>query len=244
MKKQIPNILTSANLFCGVLAIVFVVLGEIRAVMLLVGLSLMFDFLDGMVARLLKVHSPLGKELDSLADMVSFGVLPGFIMARLIRQAQGFDMLPEAGYSLFDEPPTFLIAFLIPVFSALRLAKFNLDERQGDSFYGLPTPANTLWVLSFWLMTYFYPKDWLGQLLQQDWLLMGLSIVCSFLLVLEMRLIALKFKSWSWEGNRFRYLLIILSLLLLAFFQLRALPFTILVYILLSAVQNLLDNRS
>lgn len=236
--------MTSANLFCGVLALIYISLGQIEPVLWLLGLGLLFDFFDGFAARALGVSSPMGKELDSLADMVSFGVVPGFIMARLIREAQGKDFLPEAPFDLFAETPFFLIAFLVTVFSALRLAKFNLDERQSDSFFGLPTPANTLLIVSYWMITSFSPESMGASWLQNHWVLMGLAVLSSFLLVSDIKLIALKFKSFAWKGNEFRYLLILLSVILFAIFLHISIPIIILLYFILSLVQNMLDNKS
>lgn len=241
--KHLPNLLTCSNLFCGILAIVYVCLGQIEPVLWLMGLSLLFDFFDGFAARLVGVSSPVGKELDSLADMVSFGVVPGMIMARMIREAQGKAFLPEAPFELFAEIPLFLVAFLITVFSALRLAKFNLDTRQSDSFYGLPTPANTLLIASFWMILSFSPDSLLAKALQNLWVLMGLSVLSSFLLVADIKLIALKFKSFGWKGNEFRFILIGLSILLFAFLLHQAIPILILIYFILSIVQNQLDNK-
>lgn len=244
MKKYIPNAMTSANLFCGVLALIYVSLGQIEPVLWLLGLGFFFDFFDGFVARALGVSSPMGKELDSLADMVTFGVVPGFIMARLIRKAQGKDFLPEAPFDLFADTPFFLLAFLITIFSALRLAKFNLDERQGDSFYGLPTPANTLLIVSYWLITTFSPDSMGAEVLQNHWVLMGLAALSAFLLVAEIKLIALKFKSFGWKGNEFRFMLILSAVILFAIFLYKAIPIIILLYFILSLIQNMLDNRS
>ena len=236
--------MTSANLFCGVFALVYVGLGQIEPVLWLLGIGLFFDFFDGFVARALGVSSPMGKELDSLADMVTFGVVPGFIMARLIREAQGKDFLPEAPFEVFSDTPFFLVAFLIPVFSGLRLAKFNLDERQSDSFFGLPTPSNTLLVASYWMITAFSPESMGAEWLQNIWVLIGLSVLSSFLLVADIKLIALKFKSLAWKGNEFRYVLILASLALFALFLHKAIPIIILLYFILSLVQNMLDNKS
>ncbi len=244
MKRHIPNAMTSANLFCGTLALIYIGLGQIEPVLSLLGLGLFFDFFDGFAARALGVSSPMGKELDSLADMVSFGVVPGFIMARLIMEAQGEPFLPESPFDLFAETPFFLIAFLIPVFSALRLAKFNLDERQSDSFFGLPTPANTLLIASFWMITAFSPESIGTEILQNPWILIGLTLLSSFLLVSEIKLIALKFKSFAWKGNEFRYILILASLILFAVFQHISIPIIILLYFILSLVQNMLDKKS
>ncbi|RMG18291.1 MAG: CDP-diacylglycerol--serine O-phosphatidyltransferase [Bacteroidetes bacterium] len=237
LKPHIPNLLTSANLFCGLLAIVCVCTGQIRPAMVLLGLALMFDFLDGFAARALKVSSPIGKELDSLADMVTFGVLPGFILARLIQQAQGLPFLPE---TFWQAPfPLWWVAFVVPLFSALRLAKFNVDTRQSDAFYGLPTPAHTILIASYWLIAETQSQSLLAVPFSNVWVLIIAGVLSSLLLVADVRLIALKFSTFELKPNLFRYLLLLISLLLLVFFQIKAIPFIILAYILLSLIENL-----
>ena len=232
---NIPNILTLLNLACGVLAILFVFQGQLDNTVAALGFSLGFDFLDGMVARLLKQASPIGKELDSLADMVSFGVVPGLIMAKLLLASQGESFPPE---SLSAGNFLWLGGILVAMFSGLRLAKFNIDTRQSDSFIGLPTPANTLLILSFWIIVEKYPDHFLVPALQNSWLLLALAVLSSYLLVAELPLIALKFKKWTFAQNQYRYILIIASLALFAFFGPSAIPFIILLYICLSIFQT------
>ena len=206
--------------------------------MIVVALALIFDFFDGFAARMLKVNSPMGKELDSLADMVTFGAVPAFIMAKLIQESEGGVFLPtsimEDGESL-----KWMLGLLVGIFSALRLAKFNVDERQSDSFYGVPTPANTMLIFSFWIIAEWYPEYWLGSLLQNTWVLIALSLISSYLLVAELRLISLKFKNFSFNDNIYRYLLIVSALLLFTFMQFKSIPFIIFTYILLSIIENL-----
>ena len=238
MKKHIPNLLTSTNLFCGVLAILFIVQDNIEATLIALGIALVADFFDGFAARLLGVSSPIGKELDSLADMVSFGVVPGLILARMIQEAQG------VVFPTLENPYFFGVGFLVIIFSALRLAKFNLDERQSDNFYGVPTPANTLLIASLWMITSFssgsLAADWLGNV----WLLVGLSLLCSWLLVADVRLIALKFKNYSVKDNVFRYALIGISVVLALFLQHLAIPLIFFLYIGLSLVENILEKQA
>ncbi|MFK7970818.1 MAG: CDP-diacylglycerol--serine O-phosphatidyltransferase [Bacteroidia bacterium] len=234
MKRHIPNTLTLLNLACGVLAILFIVQDQLDYCIVALGLSLAFDFLDGMVARLLKVSSPIGKELDSLADMVSFGVVPGLIMARLILETQGEAFPPE---SLASGNFLWFAGVLVAMFSGMRLAKFNVDTRQSDSFIGVPTPANTLLILSFWIIVEKYPDNFLNGAIQNTWFLVGMAVLLSYLLVSELPLIALKFKTWSFGPNRFRYILIGASLLLFGFLSAPAIPFIILLYICLSIIQ-------
>ncbi|MBC7617150.1 MAG: CDP-diacylglycerol--serine O-phosphatidyltransferase, partial [Pedobacter sp.] len=166
MKKHIPNAITCANLFSGCIGVVFAFKGELETAAYFVLLSGIFDFFDGMVARLLKVKSAIGKELDSLADMVSFGFLPGVVMFQLLKAGDySNDYLPYLG-------------FIITVFSALRLAKFNIDERQTEDFIGLNTPMNTLFIVSLPFIAKDYPE-----VISSTILLIGLVVVTSFLLV-------------------------------------------------------------
>jgi len=209
-------------------------------------LAAILDFLDGFAARLLKVSSAIGKDLDSLADMVTFGVLPGFIMFRMI--AFSSLVLGNEVSHLFK-----LVSFLIPLFSALRLAKFNNDPRQTDSFIGVPTPASTLFIssLGYILFGKFLPSasgrslefilpatdPWKGlQFLNHPYYLCGITVVMSLLLVSEIPLFALKFKNFGWPDNKIRYLFLIIATMLLILFQVTALPFIILLYILLSVI--------
>lgn len=175
---------------------------------------MLFDFLDGFAARLLKVSSPIGKELDSLADMVTFGVLPSIVILNLIEQHT-------------TEPIKYL-ALLIAVFSALRLAKFNVDDKQQSVFIGLPTPANALFLSSIVFVFEDFPA------LNQLYLLLGIAIIFSLLLVAPLELFALKFKNYSWQGNEIRFVFLLLSLTAIIFLHFLALPLIILTYIILS----------
>jgi CDP-diacylglycerol--serine O-phosphatidyltransferase len=208
MKKHIPNFITCLNLFTGCVATVYAFNGELETAAYLVLLAAAFDFMDGLAARVLKAYSEIGKQLDSLADMVSFGFIPGLFV---------FKMLPtEYAY----------VGFIITVFSALRLAKFNIDTRQSENFIGLATPANTL----FFISLPFLPMA------INPILLVVLSIGFSLLLISEIPLFSLKFKSMDFNMNIHRYLLIILSLILIIFFKFAAVPMIIVIYILLSII--------
>ncbi len=242
MKKHLPNILTAANAFCGLLAMLFVFQDNLGGVAGTLGAALLLDFFDGLLARILKVHSALGQQLDSLADAISFGVVPGLIMARLIVEAGGGSFLPTDWWA--EGFPWFLAGLLIPVLSVVRLARFNLDTRQGDVFYGLPTPANTLLVFSYWLIFALRPDFFLTTWLNTVPVLVGLSLLSAWLLVADVRLLALKFKGFAWSPNRYRYLLVGGTVLLLGSLQVVALPFVILYYLLLSVVVNVVEGRS
>ncbi|MFM6954122.1 MAG: CDP-diacylglycerol--serine O-phosphatidyltransferase [Sphingobacteriaceae bacterium] len=225
MKKHIPNTLTCLNLLSGCMGLVWAFEQHLSWAAYAIVLSAIFDFLDGMVARLLKAYSDIGKELDSLADVVSFGVLPAIIVFQLFKQSGTNSLwLPY-------------LAFLIAIFSALRLAKFNVDTRQAESFIGLPTPANALLLGSFPLII-ANDEFGIGAVIQQPYVLAVFCIMMSALLVAELPLLSLKFKHWSIKGNEFRFGLIILSVLLLLMLKFAAIPFIIGVYIFLSMIQT------
>lgn len=223
MKKHIPNALTCGNLFCGFLGISCCFEWSLVWAAYFMLYAVIFDFFDGFVARALKVSSPIGKELDSLADMVSFGVLPAFILYKLVQNQGG--MLEAYG------------AVFIAVFSALRLAKFNIDTRQSDSFIGVPTPANALLIGSLPLIVEYHPE--LSQIATHFYLLYAIMIVMPFMLVAELPLIALKFKTYDFAKNRIKYVLLISSLVLLIIFKFAAIPLIIALYIILSVVNNM-----
>jgi CDP-diacylglycerol---serine O-phosphatidyltransferase len=219
--RHLPNALTSANLICGCLGIIAVFSYPVEAAYF-IWAACFFDFLDGFVARLLNVASPIGKELDSLADVVSFGVLPAMTMFRWI------DYNSDAGWMPY-------VALMIVVFSALRLAKFNIDENQTDSFIGVPTPANALFITAL----VFLPEP-LRLITFTGPVLVGITIVFSFLLVAPIKLFALKFKNYRWVGNEVRFTFLLLAVLLIVLLQAGALPFIILSYIIISLVSRLL----
>jgi CDP-diacylglycerol--serine O-phosphatidyltransferase len=229
MKKHIPNFITVLNLLSGCIAITAAFEGNLILASWLVGLAAIFDFLDGMAARLLNVKSAIGKELDSLADMVSFGVVPGVIVFQL------FNLNPD-----FENEFVPYIAFLIPVFSAIRLAKFNTDSRQEEMFYGLPTPANSILIASLPLIlnndTTIFGFDFSNSILflVNPSFLVVLTLVLSWLLVAEIPLMSLKFKSFAWAENKARYVLLLISLVLLITFQFAGIPLIIFLYIIIS----------
>jgi CDP-diacylglycerol---serine O-phosphatidyltransferase len=229
--QHIPNALTCGNLLCGCFGILQVFEGHLHNASYLIGIALVFDFFDGFVARLLKVASPIGKELDSLADVVSFGVLPAFMMLSLIEGSCTSGTCTH-GFFGFYKP---YIAFMLAIFSALRLAKFNVDTRQSDSFIGVPTPANAMVVASLPLIFEQNPayKDILSFPILTIY-----CVVMSFLLVSELPLFALKFKSFGWQGNQIKYIFLAISVVLLVVFKFVAVPLIILLYIGLSVFNN------
>jgi CDP-diacylglycerol---serine O-phosphatidyltransferase len=220
MIRHLPNFLTCCNLLSGCFGIVFLLENRGIPAAYFVWAACIFDFLDGFVARMLKVSSPIGKELDSLADVVSFGVLPAMVMYKLIASSSSMESLPYLG-------------FTIAAFSALRLAIFNVDTRQSDSFIGLNTPANTLFITSLPLL----PSQ-VGSWLYQDWLLIMITMVFSLLLVSPIEIFALKFKNFSWSDNKLRFTFLLLSVLLIVILKISAIPVIILLYIALSLLDR------
>ena len=227
MKKHIPNALTCGNLVCGCFGIDFAYHGNLVLAAYMIGIAAVFDFFDGFAARMLNVSSPIGKELDSLADAVSFGVLPGVIMLHLLQNA-------DAGAWAY-------LAFMIPAFSALRLAKFNIDTRQTTSFIGVPTPANAILIGSLPLVISRY--DMAETILTWP-VLLAIAMIMSLLLVAELPLFALKFKDYSFANNKIRYSFLIVSILLLVGLQFAGLPLVIVCYILFSLVDNLTKKKT
>jgi CDP-diacylglycerol---serine O-phosphatidyltransferase len=214
MKKHIPNFITCLNLFSGCIAVLLAFKGNYEGAFIAIMLSAVFDFFDGFASRLLKAYSPMGKELDSLADMISFGMAPGAIVFSLLSKTTICEWLPY-------------VAFLIPIFSGLRLAKFNIDDRQTTSFIGLPVPANAI----FWAGMVF---SFSPLLLDNIWLLLILIGLFCYFLISEIPMFSLKFKNLAWKDNQTQFLFLIVCAIILAFFQLNAFPMLIGWYILLS----------
>ena len=214
--RHLPNALTCGNLFCGCIGILFAVQYSPITAAYFVWAACVFDCFDGFAARALHYSSPIGKELDSLADMVSFGVLPAITMFSLI-ESQPFN-------SFFSYS-----AFLLAIFSALRLAKFNIDERQKESFIGLPVPANALFITGL----VFLPSPF-DQVTSSVPILIGITVLFSLLLVSPLELFALKFKNYTWADNKIRFTFVFVSVLLLALFKAGAIPLIILLYVAFS----------
>ncbi|MGI9553104.1 MAG: CDP-alcohol phosphatidyltransferase family protein [Aurantibacter sp.] len=247
MKSHIPNFITLLNLFCGCVATVFAVMNQLEMVAIFVFIGIIFDFFDGLVARLLNVQSALGVQLDSLADMVTSGLVPGIVMFQLLNMSitggwnTNFDSGATGAYMWKSFGTTLLpfAGFLITLASAYRLAKFNIDEDQQDSFIGLPTPANTLLILSLPLILMYHGNDLLNGIILNQWFLIGLTLLSCYLLNSHIKLFALKFKNWNFKDNALRYVFIIISLVLLITIQFLAIPAIIVFYILSSILGNL-----
>ena len=230
MKKQIPNIITLCNQLSGIIALIFAYKGNFSNALLFLMIGAAFDFCDGATARLLKVSSNIGKELDSLADMVTFGLVPGMVIYKVL------SVLCETNSALFYKYIPYL-GFIITLASAYRLAKFNIDERQTSSFIGLATPANAI----FWVGLSVCYNNLLLQF--PIWAILTLVIVFSFLLICELPMFSLKFHNFKWKENSIRYIFIIGTIILGILFQINALPVIILWCILLSIVDFLISLK-
>ncbi len=247
IRKQIPNCITLANLLCGVLSVYFLYNASPKFFpilpSLLIIMGAVFDFFDGFTARLLKVSSPIGKELDSLADVVTFGLAPSLIAVELVKWNTESSLIGNI---------ICLVPLIMVLLSAYRLAKFNIDDRQTSGFIGLPTPANALIWLSLPLMQYFseykihlwgfYSEELYGfitSLLVNPYFICVGSIVMAVLLVSEIPFFALKFKNFTWKENKLKFIFLILSALLLFVFNCFAIPFILILYILISIITNI-----
>ena len=259
IKRNIPNFITCLNLFSGCIGIVFAFYNKVPAAVLMMFIAASFDFLDGLFARLLKVTSPIGRDLDSLADIITFGFLPGVMMYKLLRTSMGDFLMGMPGFS-YDHPYFLLchLGFLITVFSAIRLARFNNDPSQSHLFKGLPTPANGLLIacLFYWIMNggsgwpsariegsnYFnigppqVPKPVIMDFLTHPIVLIGIIFNLSFLLVAPIKLMAIKFKSFSWKENQWKYILLIVSAPLIIFLGFASAPIILILYIIISQI--------
>lgn len=218
LTRHIPNALTCGNLLCGCLGIVALFDDWGIPAAYFVWAACVFDFFDGFAARALKSSSSIGRELDSLADMVSFGVLPSILMYQMMKASTDIVWVPALG-------------FILAVFSALRLAKFNIDERQRDGFIGVPTPANALMITGLQLL----PAFWFSH----DWslaALIAITLLFSWLMVSPFPLLALKFKTFAWKDNQLRFTLLAASVLLLLLLGQAAIVLVIIMYVILSLV--------
>ncbi len=246
MKKYIPNLVTLLNLFCGSIAVLFAVNSNFTAAAVFVFLGIFFDFFDGLLARKLNVQSDLGVQLDSLADMVTSGLVPGVVMYKLLVMSMDVssisseqDWSSSVDWYSFKIPVVPLIGLFITLASAYRLAKFNIDEDQQTYFKGLPTPANALLILSLPLIIQFQNTQFMTTLILNPWFLIGLTFVSCYLLNAKVKLFALKFKDYSFKNNTIRYVLIIATIVLLVLLQFAAIPLIILLYIGLSVFENI-----
>ena len=231
IKKHIPNLITLLNLFSGCIALMFAFNQQFEMAFLFVSLGIFLDFFDGFFARLWKVASPLGLQLDSLADMVTSGVVPGLVMFQMMIS---YSSPIVAGYLQWFP----YLGFIITLGSCYRLANFNIDTRQTDSFIGLPTPANTLFILSLPLVLKFTDSLFLIEFLTNPFVLLAITILSAYLLNAEIPLFSLKIKKFGFKENTLQISFLIISLLLLIFFKYLGISLLILFYVLLSIVNN------
>ncbi|MBR5812677.1 MAG: CDP-alcohol phosphatidyltransferase family protein [Alistipes sp.] len=228
----IPNMLTLGNLLCGTgAAIALLTQHDYKLAFYLVVASAVCDFFDGFAARLLKQSSPLGVQLDSLADMVSFGVVPAVAMYCLYGDMPQLSGMSESVASVLG-----FVTLIIAAFSALRLAKFNIDDTQHTEFCGLPTPANGIFCLSVAMLAaagnFVVPKE----------IVIAISVVMATMLISPVRMFALKFKGFGWKGNELRYSFIAVSAVLIAAFTKYAAAGIILLYIVISTVRHIVNS--
>jgi CDP-diacylglycerol--serine O-phosphatidyltransferase len=231
IKKHIPNIITLINLFCGCVAVVFVSEQNYEMAFYMVCLGIFFDFFDGFFARLFKVSSPLGLQLDSLADMVTSGVVPGYVMYSLfVKSANPHDVIASAIIPF--------LGFIVTLGSCYRLANFNIDTRQTDSFIGLPTPANALFILSLPLVIEYSDSLVLFEILTNHWVLLAIVLCSAYILNAEIPLFALKIKKFTFKDNVLQIVFLAISIVLLLLLQFGAVPVIIIFYVLLSVINN------
>lgn len=229
IKKHIPNSITLLNLFCGCIAMVFVSNKDFEIAFFFVFLGIFFDFFDGFFARLFKVTGELGLQLDSLADMVTSGVVPGYVMYFLLMNSQ--QEISDSIYFPF-------LGFIITLGSCYRLAFFNIDTRQTDSFIGLPTPANSLFILSLPLVITYSDSLLVLEILTNQWILLLITAFSAYILNAEIPLFSLKIKKFTLKDNLLQIIFLTLSVLLVVFFQYAGVPLVIIGYVLLSVVNN------
>ena len=239
LKQNLPNVLTLSNLLCGCLAIQQLLAGNSEWVPWLIILAGIFDFFDGLLARALNVSSPIGKDLDSLADMLTFGVLPSFIAFRLISEASVASLKPgeEVATNFLTFPAS--LALFIAVLSAFRLAKFNHDTRQTSSFIGMPTPANAL----FWLGLFVGFHSGIFPM-PTAWIMAAIAVFSALVLVIEVPMFSFKLKSFGWKGNEYQFILLILSVPIFLWIKLAAFAPCIFLYFLLSLIKMLAETKA
>ena len=228
MKAFVPNFITLLNLLSGGIAVIFAVKGDLSTAALFVFFGIFFDFFDGFLARKLNVSSEMGLQLDSLADLVTSGLVPALVLVNLIE----LSILPWQDTNCFLP----YLGLLVLLCSAYRLAKFNISTEQSQFFIGLPTPANALLIMSLPLILDYQNSDSYNALILNPFFLVVVTLLSSFLLNAPVKLIALKFKTWNFSENASKYILIIFSLVGLILFKFAGIPLIIIFYIILSQV--------
>lgn len=242
IKKHIPNLITLANLFSGLTATMFAVKGDLTFAAFFILLGVFFDFFDGFFARLLKVSGDLGKQLDSLADMVTSGVAPAMIMYKLLESSDKSSVFENSkaivgSWVPLEDNTIYLVpffGFILALGAAYRLANFNIDERQTNKFIGLPTPAMALVVLSIPLILQYSTNDIAKHFLKNSYILLVLTFLLTFLMNVNVELFSLKFKNYTFKDNKIVYIFLLISIALLVILQFVAIPIIIFLYVLLS----------
>ncbi len=239
IKKHIPNILTLLNLLCGCIAIVFVSKLRFDLAFYFVCLGIFFDFFDGFFARKFGVAGPLGVQLDSLADMVTSGVAPGYVMYQMLSFDGSFMQITN-DLSFFQVS---FLGFVITLGACYRLANFNIDTRQSDSFIGLPTPANALFIMSLPLVIEECHFLTLSELLNIKWVLLAITLLSAYVMNAEIPLFSLKIKNFSFQKYKLQIGFLVLSIVMIATLQYLAIPLIIMTYVLLSVANNMLAKK-
>jgi CDP-diacylglycerol--serine O-phosphatidyltransferase len=247
MKKHIPNLLTLGNLFCGTVATIYAVQGNFEIAGILVVLGIFFDFFDGFAARILNVSGELGKQLDSLADMVTSGVVPGIIMFKLLATSPNLDTLENApidtNWMNFNFAPIQLLGLLLTLGACYRLAKFNIDTRQSESFIGLPTPAMSLFIISLPLIQEYSSIESIQNLISNHYFLILVTLLLTYLMNAELPLFSLKFKEFSLKKNAIKYLFILISVLLIFSLHVISIPIIIILYVSFSIIRKVYNMQ-
>ena len=239
IKKHIPNLITLLNLTCGLLAVIAIFRDQEAEAFWFVCLGIFFDFWDGFFARKYNVSGDLGLQLDSLADMVTCGVVPGLMIFKLIENLQidstsPYFLTEDTWYMGFVP----YLGFLITLASCYRLAKFNIDTRQTDSFIGLPTPANAMFIMSLPMIRFSYEDQWAGMLVKNPFVLLAITIISAYILNAEIPLFSLKIKEFTWAKYKMQILFLIGSLLSFFILGFVAIPLIIISYVLVSVISN------
>ena len=240
----VPNAITSMNLVCGSLSVFFAIDGQLGWAAVFIFAAAVFDFLDGFAARLLKAYSAIGKELDSLADMVSFGLAPAAMVFTMLQLTLfGKIQLIQNIEGNFSQWLLLFTSLVIPVAGAFRLAKFNTDDRQSEQFLGMPIPANAIFFASLGLILELGTKEAVVPFILNKYILLIAIFACSFLMVSELPMFNLKFKNLKLNGNALRFLFLGVTLLMLVFLQIYALPLIIIWYVLLSVISHITGSK-
>lgn len=238
----VPNFITLLNLVSGSMAVIMGIEGQLGWAAILIGAAAVFDFLDGLAARLLKAYSEIGKQLDSLADLISFGLAPAAMMMTMLELAMFNINRPLLEIDATSLQWIFLISVvIIPAAGAFRLAKFNIDDRQTENFLGLPIPANGLFYASLGLVLDLGHSTMVNEVILNRFNLLTVMIILSALMISEIPMFSLKFKSLKWQGNQIRYFYILVCIILIITLKLVALPLLIISYIVIALIQKLIS---